>query len=169
MDSIKSIFERYPAVKIKIEKPNDPTVSLTTQEAVFIQLVHFFQKPTIHQVSLNMLYEHLENDDLLFALQTIVTYFQKDTTLTQSVSQNFYDSNLLNEPLAGQKKFSTMVEESIRGLKFPPSKLHMYWKRKSDRIPRPDLIIDGTPYWKVIAVERFIEQEKKILKNKKRK
>lgn len=167
MESIKSVFERYPAVKFKIEKPNDPKVSLSTQEAVFIQLVRFFENPAIHQVSLNMLYEHLENDDLLFALQTVITYFQKDTNLVQEVSQNFYDSNLLNDQLVGQKKFSTMVEESIKGMKFPPSMLHMYWKRQSERIPRPELIIDGTPYWKVSSVESFIKKEKRTRRLKK--
>ncbi|MEK6190619.1 MAG: hypothetical protein N2A99_06485 [Carnobacterium alterfunditum] len=168
MKSIESIYERYPAVKDKIKRPNDPNLSLSTEEAVFIQLVKFYENPTLHQFSLNMLYEHLKDEDLLFALESVITFFQKDTILVQDVSQTFYDSNLLNEQIVGQKNFSLMVEEAIKGMKFRPSMLYMYWKRRSDRVPRPDLIIDGTPYWKVSSVELFITNEKKRRKTKKK-
>lgn len=169
MESVTRIYARYPAVKKKIQKPNDPKVSLSTKEAVFIQLVKFFENPSDYQFSLNMLHENLENDDLLFALEMVVVFFQKDTVLVQDVEQTFYDSNLLREPIVGQKKFSTMVEESIKGMKFRPSMLYMYWKRQSDRIPRPDMIIDGTPYWKESSVKSFIEKEKKDRRKKKNK
>lgn len=151
-----------------MENPNDPMISLNTQEAVFVQLVQFFNQPTVHQFSLNMIYEHLKDEDLLFALQMTITYFQKDTPLVKDVPQNFYDSQLLNEELVGQKKFSEMVEDAIEGMKFRPSMIAVFWKRRSEKIPRPDLIIGGTPYWKVSTVEGFIKKEKKNRKPKKK-
>lgn len=165
MKSVQLIFEKFPAVQKKVERPNDPTVTLTNQEAVFYQMVQFFQNSKSIQFSLNMLYEHLKDEELLFALQVVVTFFQKDTTLVKDVSQNFYDLHLLREPIVGQKRFSGMVEENVEGMKFRPSMLHMYWQRRSEKIPRADLIIDGTPYWKVSAVEDFIDKEKEKRKN----
>lgn len=169
MEAKNKILKRYPIIKKKLERPNDPKLNLSTQEAVFMQLVNFFEQPTVHQVSLNLLYEHLENEDLLFALESVITFFQKDTSLVQDVPQTFYDSNLLNEPMVGQKKFALMVEEAIKGIKFRPSMLHMYWTRRSDRIPRPDMIMDGTPYWKISSVQKFIADEKKRRKAKAKK
>ena len=169
MEAIKRIFDKYPNVKRKIEEPNDPTVFLTTQEAVFVQLIHFFMNPTVQQFSINMVYEHLEGEDLLFCMEAMITFFQKDTIKVQDVSQTFFDTRLLKKQIVGQKKFSEMVEEAIEGIKFRPSMVYMYWKRRSDRIPRPDLIIDGTPYWFTSSVESFIEKEKTRQKQKKKK
>lgn len=161
MESITKIYERFPVLKDKNKRPNDPKISLTTQEAVFYQLLRFFQDPANNQFSINMIYEHLQDEDLLFAVELLVVYFQKDTTLVKNVSQNFYEMNLLKEQIINQSKFSSMVESAIKGMKFRPSMVYMYWQRRSDKIPRPDLIIEGTPYWKVSAIEDFIKKEKK--------
>lgn len=161
MESIKKLYERFPVLKEKDKRPNDPKISLTTQEAVFYQLLRFFQEPKVNQFSVNMLYEHLLDEDLLFAMELMITFFQKDTTHVKNVSQNFYELSLLREPIVNQKAFSSMVEEAIEGMKFRPSMLYMFWQRRSDKIPRPDLIIEGTPYWKKSAVEDFILKEKK--------
>ena len=161
MEAINKIFSRFPILKEKSNRPNDPAIALNTQEAVFYQLLRFFQEPHTNQFSVNMIYEHLLDEDLLFAIELMVTYFQKDTTLVKNVSQNFYELNLLREQIVNQSKFSSMVESSIKGMKFRPSMVYMYWQRRSDKIPRPDLIIEGTPYWKESAVEDFIAKEKK--------
>lgn len=166
MEAKTLILKRYPKIKRKLALPNDPNITLSRQEAVFMQLVNFFEKPTVHEVSLNLIYDHLENQDLLFAIETIIVYFQKDTTLVQEVPQTFYNRELLNEKIVGQKKFAQKVEEAIPEMKFKPSMLHMYWKRGSDRVPRPDMIIDGTPYWKISSVKKFIAAEKKRRENK---
>lgn len=166
MEAVNLILKRYPILKKKLERPNDPAITLFPEEAVFLQLVNFFKQPNVHQFSLNLVYEHLENQDLLFAIETIIVYFQKDTTLVQDVPQTFYNRELLNEKIVGQKKFAQKVEEAIPGMKFKPSMLHMYWRRGSDRVPRPDMIIDGTPYWKISSVKKFIVAEKKRRENK---
>lgn len=160
MEPLEKIYERYPNVKLKVKNPNDPTILLSTTDSVFVQLALFFLNPNEHQISLNMFYEHLKDEDLLLALQTTILFFQKNTKSVQNVKQSFYTSNLINDQLVGQKRFSEIVEDSIEGMKFRPSMLYMYWKRQSDRIPRPDLIIEGTPYWKISEVYTFIEKEK---------
>lgn len=161
MKSIERIFERYPNVKKKAINPNDTKVILTTQEAVFYQLVHFFNQPETVQFSINMIYEYLKDEDLLFAIESLVLFFQKDTQLVKNVSQFYYDSNLVKEEFVGQIGFSKMVEESIEGIKFKPSMIHVYHKRPTNRIPNADLIIDNTPYWTKKTVEAFIPQERK--------
>ncbi len=160
MEPIEQIYNRYPNVKLKIEDPNDPTIYLNSVESVFTQLVRFFLNPEIHQFSMNMIYEHLKDEDLLLSLETTILFFQKNTNSVQNVNQSFYNTHLLNEQIVGQKRFSEIVEGAIEGIKFRPSMLYMYWKRQSERVPRPDLIIDGTPYWKISEVYGFIEKEK---------
>lgn len=166
MKAIQKIFERYPNVQKKFENPSDPNIMLTTQESVFYQLCLFLSKPEGYQFSLNMIHEYLRNDDLLFAFEVILEYFQKDTSFVREVSQTYYDKNLLNEQLVGQKGFAEMVEEKIPGIKFKPSMVHTYWKRGSGRVPEADLIIEGTPYWKVNTIESFIEREREYRKEK---
>ncbi|QII26931.1 hypothetical protein G3M81_22845 [Bacillus paralicheniformis] len=169
MNAIKKIYERFPKIEKKVENPNDPQISLTNQEAVFYQLAQFFMKPETFQFSLNMIYDYLRDESLLFAIEVIIEFFQKDTTLVKDVEQTYYDSALLKEKIVGQKEFARMVEEGIEGVKFKPSMVHIYWHRQSGRIPNSDLIIDGTPYWKKGTVESFIEKEKEYREAKKRK
>ncbi|CAI6330877.1 hypothetical protein [Bacillus subtilis] len=160
MNSIKKIYERYPKIEEKHKNPNDPQLILTNQEAVFYQLAEFFKKPDEVQFSLNMIYNYLKNDELLFAIQVMIEFFQKDTSLTQDIEQSFYDTQLSRENILGQKSFAELVQKSMPGVKFKPSMVHVYWKRKTGRIPNADLIIDGTPYWKETTVKSFIEKEK---------
>ncbi len=167
MKSVEKIFDRYPNVKEKTKNPNNPQTILTTQEAVFYQLVQFFNQPDAFQFSLNMIYEHLRDEDLLFAIECVISFFQKDTKYVKEVSQTYYDTNLIREKIVGQKGFSRMVEESIDGIKFKPSMVHVYWHRETGRIPNADLIIDGTPYWMEKTVESFIEKEKDYRESKK--
>lgn len=160
MEVITKIYSRFPNVKKKANNMKDPNISLTTQESVFFQLTLFFKNPELHQFSINMLYEHLQDEDLIFSMQMMIEFFQKETTLIRDVSQSFYDSQLLNSQIVGQKRFSEMVEKAIPGIKFRASMINVYWSRGSDRIPRPDLIIDGTPYWLIETIQIFIKEEK---------
>lgn len=166
MESVKRIHTRFPEIKKKVVKQNDPTVEVTTKEAVFIQLIKFFEKPHDYQFSLNFVYENLEGEDLLFALECIIVFFQKDTDLTRNVQQNFYEHTLSNETLVGQKGFATIVEESIKGAKFSPSMVHIYLKRGYKDFPEPDLYIEGRPYWKKSSVMSFVKVRKKELRKK---
>ncbi|MEK5105023.1 hypothetical protein MKX83_24080 [Cytobacillus sp. FSL M8-0252] len=167
MKSIEMIFNRFPNVKNKYDEPSNPQIILTNQEAVFYNLVQFFNQPDAFQFSLNMIYEYLKDEDLLFAMEVSLSFFQSDTSLVQNVEQTYYDRNLMNEKIVGQKGFSRMVEENIEGIKFKPSMIHVYWHRNSGRIPNADLIIDGTPYWLEKTVESFIEREREYRKRKK--
>jgi len=158
MESINLICNRYPNIKSKMENPDNPNILLTTGEAVFYQMCLFFENPKLHQVSLNTLYDHLKDNDLLFALEMIIYFFKKDTDRVINVDQTFYDNNILSEPLAGQSKFSEMVEAAIPDMKFKASMINVYWRRGT-RIPNADLIIGGTPYWKESTINEFIEKE----------
>lgn len=166
MESVNKIYTRYPELKKKKQKATDPKVPLTTKEAVFIQLINFFERPSENQFSLNTLYEHLEDEELLFALEVIISFFQNDTKLVHQVHQTFYDENFLKESFVGQQGFSTMVESAIKDIKFKPAMVHVYWKRKSDKVPKPDLMIEGRPYWKESTVKKFIQKKKRELKRK---
>lgn len=165
--SIKKIYERFPHIQNKIET-NDHQIVLTNQDMVFYQMVQFFKAPKQIPFNLNMIYDHLRDQELLFAIEVIILFFQQDTTLVWAVDQTYYDQHLLRDQFVGQYKFSKMVEESIEGMKFKPSMIHTYWRRKTDRIPNADLIIDGTPYWKRSTVACFIEKEKERRENKRR-
>ncbi|MEH6945436.1 hypothetical protein [Bacillus sp. JJ722] len=169
MRSVDRIFEVYPKIKHKIENPLEPSLVLTNEEYVFYQLVLFFKKPKKIQFSLNMIYEYLKDEDLIFALEMLIEYFQKDTELVRNVSQSFYSEQLKKEQLVGQKKFSVMVESAIPGVKFPPAMVHTYWKRNNGKIPGADLIIDQTPYWTEKTVAKFIEEKKMADSNKRKK
>lgn len=169
MNSVDKVFNRYPNVQTKSNEPNNPQIILTNQEAVFYQLVQFFNQPETFQFSLNMIHDHLRDEDLLFAIEVIIEFFQKDTKHVKRVSQTFYDQHLLREQILGQKGFSERVEEKIEGIKFKPSMVNIYWNRpNSGRIPNADLIIDGTPYWKEETVDSFIEKERNYREEKKR-
>ena len=160
MYSIKRIFERFPIVEEKNERPYDPSVILNTTEAVFMNLVKFFENPNQFQISLNIIHEHLKDEELLFALEVLVLFFQKDSLLLKDVGQTFYSSELLKEQLVSATGFASMVQGEIKESKIRANTIHTYWQRRSKRLPRPDLIIEGVPYWKVETVNGFIEKEK---------
>lgn len=155
----QSIFERYSNVSEAYKNKYNPSLQLTMKEHIFLQLVYYFEAPDKNQFSLNHLYTYLKDDDLLFALDCIIQFFQTETTLVSSASQSFYDKSLSREPLVGQKGFSELVEGSLEGVKFRPSMINQYWKRNSKKIPRPDLIIEERPYWKKSTVYEFIRQK----------
>lgn len=160
MTSVNRIFEVYPNVKQKVDNPLEPSLVLINEEYVFYQLVLFLKNPKKNQFSLNMIYEYLRDEDLIFALEMLIEYFQKDTGLIRNVSQTYYSEQLKKEQLVGQKKFSEMVESALPGVKFAPAMVHTYWKRNNGKIPSADLIINQTPYWTEKTVSKFIEEKK---------
>lgn len=160
MYSVNKIYERFPVVQEKFERPNDPGIILDTKEAVFLNLVTFFKNPNKFQMSLNTIHEYLKDDELIFALEVLVLFFQKDTVLLKDVEQTFYSSSLLKESFVSGTGFASMVASEIEGTKIRPNTIHTYWQRRSKRLPRPDLIIEGVPYWKVETVNGFIAAEK---------
>jgi hypothetical protein len=160
MYSVERIYERFPIIREKKEHPNDPAVILNTTEAVFLNLAKFFENPKQFQMSLNTIHEHLKDDELIFALEVLVLFFQKDSILLKDVGQTFYNSSLLKEQLVSGTGFASMVVNEIKDSKIRPNTIHTYWQRRSKRLPRPDLIIEGVPYWKAETVNGFIEKEK---------
>lgn len=160
MYSLEKLYERYPVIQEKVERPNDPALILNSQETVFLNLAYFFKNQKDYQITVNMLLEHLKDQELLFALELLVMFFQKDTTLIKEVNQSFYSSSLLKDQLVSATGFAKMVASEIEGSKVRPTTIHTYWHRRSKKIPRPDLIIEDVPYWKVEAVSKYIEKEK---------
>ncbi|MEK5081068.1 hypothetical protein MKX73_19265 [Solibacillus sp. FSL W7-1436] len=155
MEGLQKIFERFPNVEKKIK--NLEEVVFSNKEFVFYQLALFINDPKEYQFSLNTLYQYLTDEDLLFALNIIVEYFQKETDLMRSIEKSIYNDNLLkNETLITQTMFAKIIEEKT-GKPFKQGNINVYFKR-GKKIPGADLIINKTPYWKESTVMEFLKK-----------
>ncbi|MCM3227538.1 hypothetical protein [Terribacillus saccharophilus] len=156
MISVNKVIERYPNIKPKLDDPHNLEVVLTNQEGLFYQLVRFFQDPSSVQFNLNSIYDYLQNEEIIFALEVIIDFFQRDTNLTRKVDKNFYNMHeVTKNPLYKQTTFVEKMDELVEGHKLSKPALHTLYRRGSDKIPNPILIIGGTPYWDEPTVVRY--------------
>jgi hypothetical protein len=152
--AVQQIFERYPNVKKKIQ--GEETIPLTNIENVFYQLALFCNDPQTYSFDLSLFYKYLENDDLIFAIQTVIAFFQKDTYLIQDKKHFFINSDeIKNQKLYNQTMFAKYLSEN--GLNYSPNKLGVYYRR--GKIPNPDLVINGTPYWFQSTVQMYLNEQ----------
>lgn len=157
--TLQYIFDRYPSVKEKLDGGVNPS---TNVEEVFYQMALFISDPEKYSFNINLLYKYLENEDLTFALQTIITFFQKDTYLIQNNQNLFINAEeLKNTKLYNQTMFAKYLTNN--GVNYSVNKFSTYYKRsiegKNKKIPKPDLLINGTPYWYENTVQIFLENE----------
>ena len=153
--SLNDILNKYPNVKKRF---NGEDIVLTNEEDVFYQLALFVNDPNRYSFNTNLLYKYLTDLDLIFALKVMVTFFQKDTFLIQNKKAMFIDSDdLEKETLYNQTTFSKYLIG--KGLNFPVTKITTYNRR--GKLPKGDIIINGTPYWYESTVELFAKEEKK--------
>lgn len=132
---------------------------LNNIEATFLKLAWFFEEPEHEHFDIALLYKHLDNDWLEFALELIAEYFKEDTYLIQKPTLLFVRKG--RDDYFNQKLFADYLAEN--GLNYDKRKLNVYYNR--GKTPEPDLEIGGTPYWKKTSVEEFCEQEKNRLKS----
>ena len=150
--SLQYIFDRYPNVEQKAEGQNIP---LTNVEDVYYQLSLFIADPETYSFNINLLYKFLENEDLSFALKIITDFFQKDTYLIKESGNIIIGTDDLNNTkMYNQTMFANYL--SVNGLNFSPNKLSMHYRRQ--KLPKPDLVINNTPYWFEHTVELYMKE-----------
>ena len=131
---------------------------LTNVEATFLKLALFFEEPESRNFNLGLLYKHLDNGWLEFALELVVQFFREDTYLIQKPT--FFILRKTNGDYFNQKQFADFL--SKHGLNYDKRKLNVYYSR--GKLPKADIEFSGTPYWSISTVEEFCEQEKERLK-----
>jgi len=151
--SLDLIFEAFP----QIEKGFGKSESLQVNEGsdpilfTFYKLALFFQEPKNNDFDMRLVYLHLQDDWLSFAFECLETFFKEDTF---SLSKDY--SSIIKEaedPLLNQTGFSDILES--KGFDIDRKKLNVYYKR--DKLPTPDRIISGLPFWYLSTVLRFAE------------
>src|SRR5207253_2913317 len=87
--STKRIMEMFPKLKGKLKAYENITLAeealkgLNDVEATFLKLAFFFEEPESGNFNLGLLYKHLDNGWLEFALELMVQFFREDTYLIQ--------------------------------------------------------------------------------------
>jgi hypothetical protein len=161
--STKRIIEKFPNFKGKL-KANENILlmeeaikGLTEVDAVFLKLAWFFEAPEQESFNIGLLYHHLDNEWLEFALELMSQFFREDTYLIQKPTHSILREN--QDDYFNQKKFADFLSEN--GLKYDKRKLNVYYSR--GKIPKADLELAGTPYWSKSTVEEYCLQEKNRL------
>ncbi|MBT2728826.1 hypothetical protein J7E63_18070 [Bacillus sp. ISL-75] len=158
--STKRIIEKFPNFKGKLKAyENILTVEeamqgLTEVEAVFLRLAWFFEAPEYESFNIGLLYHHLDNEWLEFALELMTQFFQEDTYLIQKPTFSILRET--PDHYFNQKQFADFLSE--HGLNYDKRKLNVYYSR--GKLPKADVELAGTPYWSKSTVEMFCEQEK---------
>jgi hypothetical protein len=155
--SIKAIYETYPEVEKKMQ---DKNIQLkTNQDEIFFQLALFINEPEKYSFNLSLLYQFLEDDELIFALETVFKFFKNDTYLIKN-QKHLLIKDLKNElDLFNQQMFSDYLNEN--GFNFSPPKVNTYLRRGTNNFPEADIKIGGKPYWLKETVERYTRTLKK--------
>jgi hypothetical protein len=162
--STKRIIESFPKFKGKLKayenilSVEEAMKGLTDVEAVFLKLAWFFEAPEQESFNIGLLYHHLDNDWLEFALELLTQFFQEDTYLIQHPTISILRET--KDHYFNQKQFADFLSE--QGLNYDKRKLNVYYSR--GKIPKADVELAGTSYWSKSTVEDFCEQEKERLK-----
>lgn len=148
--TLNYILDNYPNVKKKI---NGQNVQLTNTEDVFFQLAKFVENPEQYSFNINLLYKFLENDDLIFALQTILYFFRNETYLIQDKESFIVQQK--KERILNQTGFADYLKEN--GLNYYPAKIRVEYYR--GKLPKPDIMINEKPHWYETTVKLFTQKK----------
>lgn len=161
--STKRIIEKFPNFKGKLKAyenillMEEAMKGLTEVDAVFLKLAWFFEAPEQESFNIGLLYHHLDNEWLEFALELMSQFFREDTYLIQKPTHSILREN--QDDYFNQKQFADFLSEN--GLNYDKRKLNVYYSR--GKIPKADLELAGTPYWTKSTVEEYCLQEKSRL------
>ena len=161
--STKRIIEKFPKFKRKLKayenilSVEEAMNGLTGVEAVFLKLAWFFEDPEQESFNIGLLYHHLDNEWLEFALELMSQFFREDTYLIQNPTHSILRET--PDDYFNQKQFADFLSE--HGLNYDKRKLNVYYSR--GKIPKADIELSGTPYWSKSTVEKFCDQEKNRL------
>lgn len=158
------ILETFPAFNGKLKayenvlSAEEAMDGLNPVEATFLTLAWFFEDPGRQEFNIGLLYNHLDDDWLELALELMALFFREDTFLIKKPALSFVRKG--SNGFFSQKQFADYLKEN--GLNYDKRKLNVYYHR--GKIPKPDLELGGTVYWRRASVETFCEQEKSRLK-----
>lgn len=147
--STTKIFNAFPRLKglidlnhSEVEKQVDPV------ELIFWQLARFTSEPHLQSFDIHSVYNYLDAEHIAFVLDTLHVFFEKDTYLSKSIPAMVIRED---DPLVNQTGFARIVKDIDPS--YTVSKVNVYYKRGN--LPKPDLTIDGKPYWKESAAIEF--------------
>lgn len=87
-NTTQKIINQFPQLKPLLDESNKEVLktssTLSELEKTFLQLARFFEKPNEEAFSLQLLYQHLEDEWLEFALQLIAEFFKNETHLIKN-------------------------------------------------------------------------------------
>lgn len=135
-----------------VNRTEDSSVKLNEVEKTFLQLVLFFENPEKENFKIASLYKHLDDEWLELALQAIYVFFSEDTYLMKTSTFSVIKEN---DAYKNQTQFAQYLKSN--GLQYDRSKINVYLKRGI--IPKPDLEIAGSKYWKGSTCEAFLKKE----------
>ncbi|MBH0171497.1 hypothetical protein [Fictibacillus sp. 18YEL24] len=121
-------------------------------QATFLKLAWFFEDPEKETFNLGLLYRHLDNDWLEFALELVTEYFRKDTYLIQKPTYSLIREGSHYKSMS---QFADYLSE--QGLRYDRQKLNLYFER--GKVPHPDLVVGGVKYWSDETVQTYAVQE----------
>lgn len=153
------IVETFPQFKGKLKAYENPMLMEKAQkglneiQATFLQLAWFFEDPENEAFDMGLLYRHLDNDWLEWALELITEYFRKDTYLIQEPTYSLIREGLEYKSMS---QFADYLSE--QGLRYDRQKINLYFER--GKVPQPDLVVGGVKYWSDETVQSYGEKEK---------
>lgn len=158
-NATRRIVEKFPKFKDKLHAyenmllVDEALKELDDVRATFLKLAWFFEDPENEMFNLGLLYRHLDNDWLEFALELMTEYFRKDTYLIQKPSFSLIRDG---SDYKSMSQFADYLSE--QGLRYDRQKLNLYFER--GKVPQPDLVVGGIKYWSGETVQKYAEQEK---------
>ena len=155
----RRIIDEFPKLGGKLQayentlSKEEALKGLTEVQATFLKLMWFFEDPEKESFDIGLLYRHLDNDWLEFALALIAEYFREDTYLIQKPSYCLIKDG---SDFFSMSQFADYL--SSQGLRYDRQKLNLYFER--GKVPQPDLVVGGIKYWSGKTVQKYVEQEK---------
>lgn len=162
--SIQLVFDRFPLVKKKHD--NDSVILNSNTDNIFHQLVLFMEDPEQRLFNINLLYQHLDGEDLEFALQVLNNFFYNDTDLINEEKTYAIENKTVKESeLFNTVMFADYLKEN--GYNYSPQKVSVYKKRSEKNtgnrdFPKGDLTVGNITYWFKSTVDSYL----KLLKEK---
>lgn len=152
-------FEKHVLAYENMLLVNEALKDLNNVESTFLKLIWFFENPEQESFDIRLLYLHLDNDWLEFALKLITEYFREDTYLIREPSYSLIKDG---SDFFSLTQFADYLAE--QGLRYDRQKLNLYYTR--DLVPKPDIVVGGVKYWSLKTVQKYKEQEEIRLKRK---
>lgn len=152
-------FKKHVLAYENMLMTHDALKDLDDVQSTFLKLIWFFEDPKQESFDIRLLYLHLDNDWLEFALKLITEYFREDTYLIREPSFSLVTDDSEYFSLT---QFADYLTE--HGFRYDRQKMNLYYTRGV--VPKPDIVIGGVKYWNLKTVENYKAKEKNRCKKK---